>query len=82
MDNNIIHSGELKRLAEMNQHKADFISSGKNLLAYIASLPAEGITADSLDWEIGKKSMSISVEIDRGGAIEKLTWELSVKKKK
>ncbi|MBN2189054.1 MAG: hypothetical protein JW699_06340 [Chitinispirillaceae bacterium] len=78
---NTTHSSELKRLAEMNQRKADSLSK-KNLLDYIASLPGEGVTADNLDWEIGKKSMSITVGIDRGGAIEKLTWELSAKKNK
>jgi hypothetical protein len=78
---NAIHSSELKRLAEMNQHKADYLSK-KNFLDYVASLPGEGISADSLDWEIGKKSMSITIKVDRGTAIEQLTWELSEKKTK
>ena len=67
---NAIQSIELKRLAEMNLRKA----------RDIASLPADGIAADNIDWEVSKKNITIKISIDRGTAIEKLTWELSAKK--
>jgi hypothetical protein len=80
MDNPIIKSAELEAFRRMNERKAESISK-KNLLETIANLPAEGINAEGLDWEIGKKSMSIKIEISRGDAVETLTWELKTVKK-
>lgn len=79
MENAAIKSPELEAFKKMNERKAGLISK-KNLLEVITNLPAEGIGADGLDWEIGKKSIGISIEIDRGNAIECISWELKVKK--
>jgi hypothetical protein len=79
MENPTLKSPELEAFRRMNERKAGQISK-KNLLETIANLPADGIVADGLDWEIGKKSIGISIEIDRGSAIECLTWELKTKK--
>jgi hypothetical protein len=72
-------SQELLAIASMNKRKADSISK-KHLLDSIASLPGEGITGDNIDWEISKKSVKLTIEIDRGSAIECLTYELKTKK--
>lgn len=76
---NTIPSKELTAVGKMNEQKADRISK-THLLNYFTGLPGEGVAADGIDWEISKRSMSITVEIDRGSAIEKLTWEITAKK--
>jgi hypothetical protein len=77
---NINKSPELEAFRRMNERKANEISE-QNILEFVTSIPSDGITVSGLDWEIGKKAISLSIEIDRGSATESLTWELKAKKK-
>jgi hypothetical protein len=81
MENLNQKSVELEAFRRMNQRKTETMAPD-NLLEAIACLPAKGITASNLDWEIGKNKISLVIEIDRGTATETITWELKAKKGK
>ena len=76
---NTIPSKELTAVGKMNEQKADRISKTICLITSPAS-PAKVSRPMVSIGKYPKRSMSITVEIDRGSAIEKLTWEITAKK--
>ena len=60
--------------------KADQISP-KNMIESLLLFEDRKITQDCIDYEVTKKNLEVSIQIDRGDAVEQLSLKIIKKKK-